>query len=128
MVSGVISEKVFEYGNVVGYDIRNLTTGGSYPVIRLAPFPHSVAVGKYSFDIDGFHRLNDALMHGSIGDVVVLDEIGPAEMNCGSGLLPSLNYFFTRNVTLILVVRERFVAPVVRFCRKNSQAFPARQF
>ena len=105
-----------------------LATGNRYPLIRRVPFSPSCSVGKFYFDTEGFRQLNNTLVTGPIGDVVVLDEIGRAELHSRAGLFPSLEYFAGLSTPLILVVRDSAAVSLRQYLSKNKKTPSTRHY
>ena len=94
--------------------------------------------GRYSFDADVFSwvigRLRAAISQGC--DLLIVDEIGPLELEQGRGLAPLLSDLSARRLSpLLLVVRPELAAQLQRrlsdipFCtftvtQENRQALP----
>ncbi|MFH1353573.1 MAG: nucleoside-triphosphatase [bacterium] len=79
--SGIIAEGIFEGGEKVGFDVKDLSSGESMPLARISSekdkgFP----AGKYFFSNEGFEFAKKALMNYRPGGAVFLDEAGPLEL------------------------------------------------
>ncbi len=91
---GIVSPAVFVYGEKIGYDCLDMTSGEAFPLVRLSDmvggptwFPHGNI--KYAFSFPGFERANRLLTHSVQAldetNIVFLDEFGRLEME-GKGL------------------------------------------
>ena len=94
-VAGVITRRVFEGGNVVGYDCVDLSTGEAFPLVRLAgelddPDWLPLYLQKYVFSTSGFKRANEVLEASAAAPgefrLIFVDEFGRLEAR-GGGLI-----------------------------------------
>lgn len=80
-VGGMLSRDVRSYGNRIGFEILDLSSGkqGWLASIRQEEGPR---VGKYRVNIDDLDRIgvHAILVADEIMDVVIIDEIGPMEL------------------------------------------------
>ena len=117
-VAGIITTRVFERGEVVGYDCIDVSTGEAFPLVRLAremddPDWLPLYLEKFVFSTSGFRRGNEVLETSvsSLGSprLIFVDEYGRLEAR-GEGLL--------RGVEAILDGLREFDVAVVT-CRTN---------
>ena len=80
-VGGMLSRDVRSYGNRIGFEILDLSSGrqGWLASIHQGQGPR---VGKYCVNIDDLDRIgvHAILVADEIMDVVIIDEIGPMEL------------------------------------------------
>jgi len=80
-VGGMLSRDVRSYGNRIGFEILDLSSGtrGWLASIHQEQGPR---VGKYRVNIDDLDRIgvHAVLVADEIMDVVIIDEIGPMEL------------------------------------------------
>jgi nucleoside-triphosphatase THEP1 len=95
-VRGVLSPRVFEAGELIGYDGLDPASGLSFPLVRLRTCVKgsgwsSLSNLKYAFSIEGFERANIILSHSadtmSRRSFVFVDEFGRLERMKG-GIYP----------------------------------------
>ena len=117
-LAGIITKRVLDEGEVVGYDCIDMSTDEEFPLVRLArdlddPDWLPLYLEKFVFSTSGFRRANEVLeiSVASLGPprLVFVDEFGRLEAR-GGGLL--------RGVEAVLSgLREFDVA--VATCRTN---------
>jgi nucleoside-triphosphatase THEP1 len=114
-VLGVVSQRVFIEGKAIGYDLLNLETGASTPLVRLKGKPQrgwsTFGNPLYTFSQDGFAEANRVLIEASTRltpqTVVFVDEYGGLEIE-GFGILPGLLVVadaISRGGSLVVLVR-----------------------
>ena len=108
-LSGVYTKAVFLNGRHAGYDLIELPSEKSHPLIRKIPYAQSWEMGEFFFDADGFEALNASLRRIPAADLLILDEIGPLEIKRRSGLIPALAAFLDSRIPLLLVIRETYL-------------------
>jgi nucleoside-triphosphatase THEP1 len=88
-------------------------------------------VGPYSFDPDGLDRTLRVL-RGAISaqcDLLVIDEIGPLELEQGEGFAPILDLLPVETPThTLIVVRPALLDPLLLRLRETSFATPSKIF
>lgn len=121
VVQGILSQAILDGGRKSGYDLMDLASGVTHPLIRSSPFANCWQMGEYYFHADGFTALAGAIQrhcqdeirrlekseHGQTPYLLVLDEIGPLELRCKKGLYDLLVYALQqRYASVLLVVRD----------------------
>lgn len=121
-VGGIVSPRIIDKNETVGYSIRNLLSGEESPFATLDP--PGVAIGKYYIQhsgIDFAQRAIDLAAHTV--QVVLVDEVGRLEL-AGGGHAPALRTLLRSRALPILIVRSQFVTQVVdRFSIDRYEAF-----
>lgn len=87
-----------------------------------------VKLGPYHFSCSALERCN-RFLEGLLSaadrpQLVIVDEIGPLEMNARHGLLPALVTLLGSSVALLLVVRPALVVRLSAFARTIRQDAP----
>ena len=97
-IGGILSKRVYQEGELVGYDCQDLSSGHIYPLARLhhlvcRPDWFNFRELKYAFSSSGFKKANCALIRSScelnIPTIVFIDEFGRLE-NAGVGMYPGI--------------------------------------
>ncbi len=137
--AGVLALALFdEDGLPVAYHALMVSDGEQRLLARANGNLGGPRTGRYSFDADVFSwvigKLRRAISRGC--DLLIVDEIGPLELEQGRGLAPLLTDLSTgRLPSLLLVVRPELTAqlherlPAIPFCtftvtQENRQALP----
>jgi nucleoside-triphosphatase THEP1 len=112
---GIVSPAILDAsGNKVGFSALCLQTGEQWELGRSDIELDGPHYGKYSFSAEGFTRaircLQDALELR--GRIVVLDEIGPLEMELHGGFTPALP-LLEKAGRLLVVTRPSYGAFVI---------------
>jgi nucleoside-triphosphatase THEP1 len=121
--AGVVSPPLFDgEGRKVGFSAHCLSTGARWELGRSdAPLDGPV-FGKYSFSADGIARALECL-RGALARrdaVVVVDEIGPLEIEKRVGLFPILS-LLTGSGDLIVVTRPGLVERVAGYLPHHAK-------
>lgn len=85
-------------------------------------YAESIKVGRYEFLKSAFQVMNNHLVQqsSSVFDWLVIDEVGPLELN-GEGIYPGLiHVLHNTNNSLLLVVREGLVEEVIEKFKLTS--------
>jgi nucleoside-triphosphatase THEP1 len=123
--SGLVSPSILDRaGNRVGFAARCLPTGGEWVLGRSDAELGGPRFGRFSFSSAGIARAVDCLrriLSSAPESVVIVDEIGPLELDQGEGLAPVLPLLAGAG-HLLLVVRpslaNRVEALVPRHARR----------
>jgi nucleoside-triphosphatase THEP1 len=95
IVAGIITNRVFDGEEVVGYDCVDLSTGEAFPLVRLAGELDDsdwlpLYLEKFVFSTSGFQRANEVLKTSVVSfgqpKFIFVDEFGRLEAR-GEGLL-----------------------------------------
>ena len=117
-VQGVCSPKSFFEGNFIGYDLLDISANKKFPFIRLQPEPDWVKLGKFHFNPEIIERGNEIIRQADKADILIIDEIGPLELN-GSGFRPGLEHCFDNfRGTLIIVSRIDLINDIEKLLLK----------
>ncbi len=110
--AGIVSPPVFDFaGTKLGFSALCLETGERWDLGRSDADLGGPRYGKYSFSAEGFARAIGCLEHAlHLPDrIVVLDEIGPLEMQRHEGFAPILP-LLNEASRLLLVTRPELSA------------------
>lgn len=107
---GVLSPRLMESGETVGYDVVNIATGVRRSFVRSNP--PGEKVGRFFIKSGALEFANRAVSEslGSYNPIFV-DEVGRLELKDG-GLAPSLRKLLDSKNQAILLVRDEFVPDV----------------
>jgi nucleoside-triphosphatase len=79
-VAGFTTEEMREGGRRVGFTVEDV--GGDRAVLASTRLPGPPRVGRYGVDVPAFERIAlPALAGGSLGQAVVIDELGKMELH-----------------------------------------------
>lgn len=81
----------FEDGEKVGIDLRLVPTDETYPLGDLLPTGEHFRVGRWSMYPEAFEKAKAHLLTYKAQPLVVLDEIGPLEVEDGEGWVQALD-------------------------------------
>jgi len=93
-VGGIVTPRLFQNGELIGYDCQEVASGRTFPLVRLRKIseePDWFKFGglKYTFSVQGFERANEILARSvqdlSRNAIVFVDEFGRLE-RAGLGL------------------------------------------
>jgi len=93
-VRGIVTPRLFQKGELIGYDCQEVASGRMFPLVRLrenleGPDWFEFGGLKYAFSVQGFERANEILARSaqdlSRNAVVFVDEFGRLE-RAGLGL------------------------------------------
>ena len=106
-LGGIVSDALWNYNIKIGYDVCDLNSGKSWPIIRNVHFPCDVQIGKYHLDGVKILEVIQAARSTPACDLLVLDEIGPLELEQNGGFRDLLTFFLAeRTCSLCIVVRD----------------------
>jgi nucleoside-triphosphatase THEP1 len=91
-----------------GYALVDLRDGASAPFLTQEGEPEWPSVGPYRFFPQALERAKDILRRDRDADVLVVDEVGPAELDEG-GLWPALAEALASGARCLCVVREEIL-------------------
>ena len=112
VVGGVLSPRVVQDGETVGYTVRDLATDDERPFAALTP--PGMRVGKFFIAEEGITFACGAIERAAEhAQVVFVDEVGRLEL-AGGGLAPAVRVLLRSAACPILLVRSVFVDAVVR--------------
>jgi len=113
-VGGILSPVVRNHAMRIGYDVINIQTGERVPLCRHEPDGSGVRVGEWIFRDSGI-RFGRAALDPSLVmacDVVIIDEVGPLELE-ENVWAPSLDLLMgSCPCPIILTVREHLIGKV----------------
>jgi nucleoside-triphosphatase len=109
-VGGFVAPRRLQGCVTIGYDVTDLATGITARLASIVP-PGEPA-GRFYLARAGLRLAHAAVMCAAAeADVVILDEIGPAEL-AGGGHVAALRLVLASATPAVLVVRDRLVAGV----------------
>lgn len=111
MVEGVLSPGIFEVKEKIAVEIVDLRSGSSRLMAKLSEIEQTrLQYGDWSFFQEAFNWANQRLSAVQKPDVFILDEVGPLELEIGSGLKVGLDVLKRGYFDLgILTVRPKCV-------------------
>jgi nucleoside-triphosphatase THEP1 len=113
--AGIVSLRVMHENIRIGYDVENLQTQATSCLARIADKNEQADIGQFVFSKTGLTLGIEALNIENLknADYVVVDEIGPFELQ-DNGWAFSLGELLSQyNKSLILLIREHLVEAVV---------------
>ncbi|HAH05728.1 MAG TPA: hypothetical protein DCM05_04245 [Elusimicrobia bacterium] len=127
-VGGVLAQGLWKEGRREGFDAVDLLTGQARPLCRRGAVEGWTPLRAFSFSPEGLEfgrrALADARLHEV--DVLLIDEVGPFELQ-GGGWASELDVLVSqRRKPMVWVVRSSLVDAVKeRWKLQESRAFPA---
>lgn len=104
---GVITPAIYDgRGTKVGFEAVDVGNGERWPLARTDRELGGPQVGSYSFDPDGLARALRVLKSAATAgcDLLMVDEIGPLELEQGQGFAPILDLLPVEGPTHTLIV------------------------
>ncbi len=107
--NGFLSLRVMTRGETEGYDLLVIREGRSQPFLRRTNSGEGQRVGPYLMLPDGLAQANEIIRRSRAGDLLIVDEIGPLELE-GRGLWPALkDALFDEQRRSLVVIRENLL-------------------
>jgi len=105
-IRGYVSPAVITDGKTTGYDLFDIRSGRSIPLLRIAGEAGWEKVGPYRFLPGGLEAASSTILSSRPGVLLIVDEVGPAELS-GRGVWPALLKALARpSLNFLLVVRK----------------------
>jgi nucleoside-triphosphatase THEP1 len=112
-VSGIYSNRILENEKTTGYDVVDISTGGTEKFLRQQGDENQQRIGKFYIDAEGLKKGNQILMN-SHSKLIIIDEIGKLELE-GRGWANSLEQLIANSKSsLLLSVREEVIDEVFK--------------
>jgi len=109
---GFLSLRVMKGGEPEGYDLLDIQEGTSWPFLRRTDAEKGQRVGPYIMLPSGLDQANAIIKRSRPGDLLIVDEIGPLELE-GRGLWPTLKGgLFDERRRSLAVIRESLLGKV----------------
>lgn len=102
--AGLISPARFEGTRKVGIDVIDLRTGASRPLAEADQQPAPLRTGTYRFDAEVLAWGAEVLNAAPPCDLLILDELGPLELEQGQGWTNALDVLRAGGFELAVVV------------------------
>ncbi len=111
VVGGILSPRLVDGDETVGYSIRDILSGEERPFAALEP--PGIATGRFYITRDGIDFARRAIERAArTAQVVFVDEVGRLEL-IGEGHAPALRELLCSCALPIILVRSEFVTHVV---------------
>lgn len=102
--AGVLSPAVFVGQEKVGIGIVDVASGEMRPLATADDEPHGLRWGRYRFETSSLEWGKTLLALATPCDLLVIDELGPLELEKGRGLVHGLDVLIEGRFCLALVV------------------------
>ena len=102
--AGVLSRALFEGQDKVGINLVDVASGEERPLASADDVPGEVRWGRYRFVASSVAWGTEALAKASPCDLLVVDEVGPLELERGQGFAMALDVLAKGSFALGLVV------------------------
>ncbi|MEA3238257.1 MAG: nucleoside-triphosphatase [Candidatus Bipolaricaulota bacterium] len=110
-VGGIISPRIVDGVETIGYRVRDLDTGEEQSLAALNP--PGIPIGKFYLSEDALLFARTAIEHAAAtAQVVFLDEVGRLELT-GQGHAPALRALLRSEAIHVLFVRTTFVEHII---------------
>jgi len=104
-IAGVLSPAVFEHGEKTGIEIVNLRTGETRLLARSTRFTDSpLKTTGWAFDQKNTEWGNEILRDAASCDLLIVDELGPLELERQQGWLMGIHAIDSGNYRIAMVV------------------------
>ncbi len=110
-ICGIISPAVHNNFNRIGYDVMNIQNKNKVPLCRIDSGVNKINEGGFLFFEDGINFGNSVLDLKNLSDckLVIIDEVGPLELN-NKGWSDSIDKIINQlSVPVLLVIRESLI-------------------
>ena len=130
-VGGFISPGLITIDGNKDFDIMDITGKTKMPLSSRSGKENYLDLGKFYFNpealIFGEKIIGDAMNENC--DILIMDEIGPVELNQNAWFRILKKVIYEYNGTLVLSVRRRLVEAVIRkFSLKNAEIIDINMF
>jgi len=123
-------------------DVIDVATGHQRVLANIASNPEQATVGEYRFRSKTTHWALERVLSALAAplDVVIIDEIGPLELEQKRGFAPALERLPTSPAQIVILIARRSLAcqvqgklaelqpKIVRLCKTNRNQIPARLY
>lgn len=118
---GLLTQKIFDSGTFIGYNLVLLPSGEEYPFIYKKENANSpmlnnvIDKGRFIFLQNTFELANRYLIDNlDKYNKIWIDEAGSLELQ-GSGFDPALQQILKTNKDVIITTKERLISPLVHY-------------
>lgn len=114
-VGGILCPAIFNDDTKTGIAIRDVATGEQRQMGSATPTPEfDMPVGRWHFNADALLWGNAVLQEATGFDVLVIDELGPLELEEGKGFSAGLNLLDNEHFKTAFVVIRPELLPIAR--------------
>lgn len=118
VVGGVISPRLVQNGETMGYLVRDLSTGDERLLCSFSP--PGLKFRRFYFSPDGLAFANAVLKQTTLAArVIIIDEVGPLELGDG-GFAPGVRAALRSRAFLVLCVRPWLIAKVLAWANLST--------
>lgn len=93
--AGILCPARFEVGRKTGIDLLDVRTGERHPLAEVDDLPADLRIGPFRFDTQVMSWGKDILNTACPCDLLIVDEIGPLELERGQGWVNALEVLRT---------------------------------
>lgn len=111
-IDGIIAEGIDKDGERLGFQLSHIKTGKIYPLTSNSASPNFIQYGRFFFDPIVFQKVN-TLLTNATADSIVIDEIGPLELQ-DKGWATAIDNLLDTNLPMIWVVRKSLLQRVIK--------------
>jgi nucleoside-triphosphatase THEP1 len=114
-VGGILSPKISEEGEIVGYDICDISNGKQIPFLRISSGSQQNTIGRFDILQQGMVFGNEALEKSAAlpHDLIIIDEVGRLELQ-NSGWANSIEkLLISKRNPILMVVRDEFINDII---------------
>ena len=122
-VGGIISPRILDSDETIGYRVRDITTGEEQLLATVAP--PGIRVGKFYLLQDALTFARTAIEQAlSTANIGFIDEVGRLEL-AEKGHAPALRVLLQSDAIPVLFIRTKFIGGIVdKFNIADYAAFP----
>jgi nucleoside-triphosphatase THEP1 len=104
LCAGLLSPALYKDGEKIGLTLRDVATGAERPLALIDDGPAEVRTGKYRFVSSTLEWAAGVLRSVGRCHLLVIDELGPLELEMGQGLTEAVNLLSGEGCSMRLVV------------------------
>ena len=125
--AGILAPAHFEGARKVGIDLLDVRGGERRPLAKADNLPGELRTAAYRFDVSTIQWGTALLDAACPCDVLVIDEIGPLELERGQGWINALNVLHSGQFELaVVVVRPALLDTFHRLLHSKPQETPIK--
>jgi len=119
-VSGFVTREIRRNRRRTGFELVDLETGKRTTLASLGS--GKVRVGRYSVHVEDLEKYLKSVMHRELGDVVVVDEVGPMELK-SRVFMEFVEKVISEDKPALLTLHEKSNHPLLKVLRNTLKVY-----